>query len=553
MPISPDKCKELCKRFDSLKSQRSNVEEVWEVIERYVAPYRGRFFRDGGGESSIEWKRRDLYDATAVQAHIQLASSIHGAATNPAIKWFELQWRSKEAQEDYTAQSWIETASARVYHELQDSNFNLEANLCYRNLTSFGTAFLIEEPKAEPTQAWQGIDFTHVPLKQAYFEPDEKGQCYNFYRALNWKASKLVSKFGINNVPEKVRTAYEAASDAEFLVVFCVYARPDKIGQTTARILTPENRPYGWCYLMHDDQTCIDEGGYYEMPAFVPRWEITDESMWGHSPAHYALADILTLNQLVQLDLKSREKVIDPAILANERALLADLDLGPGAVNAVRDINAFKAFESAARFDAVESTIVRLQMAIQRYFYIDQLELKESPAMTATEVQVRYELMQRLLSSTMARLKEDMLNPLVQRTLNMLIRANELPPMPDNVDTDYDVSYIGPLSRSMRFDQSASIERWINQLGMIAQLGGEAEKVMLVPDFDKIARHSARQLDLPTDLTRDKDKVEEDMVRIRGEQERMSNAEAAANEARAAKDVVQAEQLRGGVTNIAGQ
>jgi hypothetical protein len=274
--------------------------------------------------------------------------------------------------------------------------------------------------------------------------------------------------------------------------------------------------------------------------------------MWGHSPAHYAIADILSLNQLVELDLKSREKVIDPAILAQERALLTDLDLSPGAVNSVRDINAFKAFESAARFDAVESTIVRLQSAIRRYFYIDQLELKESPAMTATEVQVRYELMQRLLSSTMARLKEDMLNPLIERTFNLLYRAGELGELPEGVDDlSYDVAYIGPLSRSMRFDQSASIERWITQLQLIAQMGGEAEKVMLVPNYDKIARAAAEQLNLPTEFTRSKDDVEADMDDKRQQQQRQASAEAAQAEAAAAKDLGQAEQLRGGEPSIA--
>jgi hypothetical protein len=288
------------------------------------------------------------------------------------------------------------------------------------------------------------------------------------------------------------------------------------------------------------------------MPAYVARWEVTDESMWGNGPAHYAIADILTLNQLVELDIRSREKIIDPAILYAERALINTLDLGPGAQNAVRDPDKIKAFESAARFDAVESSVVRLQMAVQRYFYIDQLELKESPAMTATEVQVRYELMQRLLASTMARLKEDFLDPLLQRTFNLLYRAGELGRLPDGLNmTEYDIAYIGPLSRSMRFDEAASIERWITQLRMIAETGGEAEKVMLVPDFDKIARRAAENLDLPTELTRDPAVVEEEMDQLRQERQRQASAEAAQAEAAAAKDLGQAEELRKGDPNIA--
>jgi len=539
------------KKFEALWSERKTVEAQWQVIERYVAPYRGRFFREGGGESGVEWTRRDIYDSTAVQAHIQLASSIHGALTNPAIVWFEMQWRDTKLRKNHGAQVWIENASKRVFDELQDSNFNLEANNTYRSLTSFATGAIMQEPMADVTETWKGITFTSIPLKQVYFEPDEKGQCLDFYRLLRWRASRIVSKFGLENVPDTVKKSYERAGDEEHDVIFCCYTRHDKLNQTSS-VLTPENRPYGWKYIMRKDGEVLKSGGYYEMPAYIPRWEITDESKWGNGPAHYAIADILTLNKLVELDIKSREKVIDPALLVQERAVINQLDLSPGAQNVVRDVEKIKAFESAARFDAVESSIVRLQIAIQKYFYIDQLEMKESPAMTATEVQVRYELMQRLLSSTMARLKEDFLDPLVQRTFNLLYRAGELGAPPEGVAlTDYDIEYIGPLSRSMKFDQSASVERWITQMQLIAQMGGEAEKVLLVPDYDAIARQAANNLNLPTELTRPKEEVDADFAQRKEEAQRAASADAAANEAAAAKDLGQAQTLAQGDPNIA--
>tara|TARA_R110002020_G_scaffold170207_2_gene359575 strand:- start:7755 stop:9401 length:1647 start_codon:yes stop_codon:yes gene_type:complete len=542
---------DIRRKFDTLWSERKTVEGQWQAIEQFVAPFKGKFFNTDAGEHGVEWQTaRNIFDATAVQAHIQLASSIHGALTNPAIKWFDFEWRDLETRKNHDAQVWIEEASKRVYDELQDSNFNLEANNVYRGLTSFATAAVTEEANAEPSEPWAGVNFTSVPIKQVYFEPDDKGQCLNFYRLLSWRPSKIVAKFGIENVPDKVKTAFESASDVAMEIIFCAYTRLDKQDQTDT-VLTPENRPYGWTYIMRDDAEQLAEGGYYEMPAYIVRWELTDESMWGNGPANYALADILTLNQLVELDLRSREKVIDPAILYRERSLINTLDLGPGAQNACRDPDGIKAFESAARFDAVEATIVRLQMAVRKYFYIDQLELKESPAMTATEVQVRYEMMQRLLSSTMSRLKEDFLDPLLQRTFNLLYRAGELGQPPEGQKLGaFDVNYIGPLSRSMKFDQSASIERWVTQLQLIAQLGGEAENVLLVPDYDAIARSGAAQLNLPTEYTRPKAKVDADIEASKEQKQRTVGSEAAANEASAVRDLTQAQTLGAGNQDI---
>ena len=543
--------KDILRKFRALESQRKVVEQVWQVLERFVLPYNGRFFQQSPSESSIEWRRREVFDATAVQACIQLAASVHGSLTNPAIQWFEMAWRDMSIAKDHEAQIWLEKAAARMFLELQDSNFNLEANNAYRSLTGFGTALLTQEPVADLTSAWEGVVFSNVPLKEGFFNPTHKGGCETFYRRLEWKASQIVDKFGIETVPDKIKTVYESSEDTRFTIVFCVFPRPDV--DASEAVLLPKNRPFGWKYVGYEDGHLYDEGGYYEMPAYAMRWAATSESQWGNGPAHYALADILTLNQLVELDLKAREKVIDPALLVQERALINTLNLGPGAQNVVRDVNQIKAFESAARFDVVEATIVRLQAAVQKYFYIDQLELKESPAMTATEVQVRYELMQRLLASTMARLKEDFLDPLLQRTFNLLYRAGELGALPEGMELDeFDITYVGPLSRSQRFDESASIERWVTQLQLIAQGGGEAEQVLLVPDWDALARRAATQLNLPTELTRSAEDVKADIEAQKNAKNRQASADAAGAEAAAAKDLGQAQALSGGTPSLTG-
>jgi len=543
---------ETIKRFSALESQRKTVEQTWEVIERFVAPYRGKFFRDSPSEHGIEWSQRQIYDATAVMAHQSLASSLHGSLTNPSIRWFEMAWRRPELRDSHETQVWLENAGKKVYDTLQDSNFNLEINETYRDLTSFGTSFLLQEPNADFTDDWDGINFTSVPIKEAFFEPDAKGQCKAFYRRMRWKASQIIDKFGAENCPDAIISAAERASDEQFEIIFAVWHAPEKDANVT-RLVTPENRPYPYQYVLRNGGHVFKRGGYYEMPAYAPRWLTTSESVWGNSPSMVALADILSLNQLVELQLKALEKVVDPTILVDERATLSDLNLGPGEVNSMRDIDRIRPFESAARFDVSQMKVEDLRAAINRYFFIDQLELKESPAMTATEVQVRYELMQRLLAATLSRLRHDLLDPLVQRTFNLLLRSGELGTVPEGVENaDYDVEYIGPLSRSQRFDQSASLERWITQLQLIAQLGPEAEQVLAVPDWDKVARMAAKNLNLPTELTRDARDVEADMQSQRDQQARQAQSEAAANEARAAKDIVQAEQLRGGNPNIAG-
>ena len=140
------------------------------------------------------------------------------------------------------------------------------------------------------------------------------------------------------------------------------------------------------------------------MPAYVLRWGRAAGSKFGYSPAINCLSDILTLNQLVEFTLKAAEKVIDPPVLSRQRGVIGDLDLYPGGNTVVRDPRDVVPFESGARFDVSNIEREKLIETIRQSFFVDQLELKQSPAMTATEVNVRYELMQKLLGPALSRM-----------------------------------------------------------------------------------------------------------------------------------------------------
>lgn len=480
----------IVKRYDALASQRKTVEDVWEVINKLVVPFRGDFFREVSSEHAVEWRdNRQVYDSTAINACNTLASSLHGSLTSPAIRWFDVEWRDQKVNLLQPARQWIETASSIAFQTLQDSNFNLEANEGYIDLCSYGIAFIIEEVDEKNGQ-FEDLRFQACPIEEGQFEEDHKGQVYRFYRRYKWTAVQIIAKWGPENVPQKILQMAQAGVDDKHDVLFCIYPRDDKAKNKNARTrLAPKERPYGFKYILKEGQIELQEGGYYEMPVFTPRWRKTSKSKWGHGPAMIALPDILTLNQLVEFTLTSVEKVLDPATLITERGLLSDLDLGPAGMTVVRDVEkSIKAYESRARFDVSALEKGALQSAIRSVFYADQLELKESPAMTATEVQTRYELMQRLLGPTLGRLQSDYLDPLIQRTFNILLREGQFPDLPPELegqDSSMDIVYTGPLVRAQRSDIALGTTRW---LATAAQMSEYYPEAMDIPNMDEILR-----------------------------------------------------------------
>lgn len=496
--------KDIRKRFDTLVSQRKTVEDVWDVINKLVVPFRGDFFRDISSEHAVTWRdNREIFDSTAIDAAGTLAASIHGSLTSPAIRWFELAWRQNELNDNKEARQWLEESAHKCFTALQDSNFNLEANETYIDLVSYGTSMIIEEVIEENGQ-FQQLNFQSVPVEETWFEQDHTGQAHRTYRRYMWTAEQIVTKFGEDGVPEDLlkQSKTPQSMDKKLAVIMCIYPRSEKKDADVSKILSPKERPFGMKHILHKDAEELgEEGGYYEMPAFIPRWRKTSKSMWGHGPAMIALPDILTINSLVELILKSTEKVVDPPTKVTERGLLSDLDLEPAGMTVVRSMDSMEPYESGARFDVSQLQREQLKQSIRSIFFVDQLELKESPAMTATEVQTRYELMQRLLGPTLGRLQSDYLDPLVQRTFNILYRAGQFDELPtaitDRSNGELDIIYTGPLVRAQRADIAQGVSRWVASL---AELGEVAPEVLDVPNWDEISKELGSLEGVPAKL-----------------------------------------------------
>jgi hypothetical protein len=148
---------------------------------------------------------------------------------------------------------------------------------------------------------------------------------------------------------------------------------------------------------------------------------------------------------------------------------------------------------------------------------VQQLELQDGPQMTATEVQVRYELMQRLLGPTVGRLETEFLNPLVERCFAIMARANAfkaLPPELQDVgsEADLDIEYEGPLARAQRSIEVIAQDRFVAYLsGLTATLApvdpSLARSVWDVVELDDMARGRAEVLGLPSTQLADPKKI----------------------------------------------
>ena len=500
------------KRLDRLGQERGTWEVNWQEILDYVMPRKADVvtLRTRG-----EKRTEVLFDSTAITANNLLAASLQGTLTSPSLPWFSIKLRDEELNEDRDVQLWLEDTARRMYDTFNETNFNTEVHEMYLDLCSIGTAALFVEEGSRGFDT-DGIHFNCLHIAEYYIQESIDGKVDTLYRKYKLTARQAVQEFGFDNVGEKIQTASKERPDHKFNFIHAVEPTAD-YERSTGKSAT--KLKFHSCHVCEEDKMVVRTGGYNEFPYLVPRWSKATGEIFGRSPSFNALPDIKTLNKAVEIGLKAWAKAIDPPLLVQDDGVIGRVRMTPAGITVIRNDGAVKPLQIGTNWQITDLKENQLRTAIRQAYYSDQLQLQEGPQMTATEVQVRYELMQRLLGPTLGRFQSEFLNPLIERVFGIMYRAGALMKEPDIIQgTKIDVEYLGPLARSQRMEESVAIERLYSLAMNIAQID---PAIMDNIDHDEAVRLRGKLLGVPKTVLRGKDDVD-NMRTMRAEQAQMA-------------------------------
>ena len=500
------------KRLDRLGQERGTWEVNWQEILDYVMPRKADVvtLRTRG-----EKRTEVLFDSTAITANNLLAASLQGTLTSPSLPWFSIKLRDEELNENRDVQLWLEDTARRMYDTFNETNFNTEVHEMYLDLCSIGTAALFVEEGSKGFDK-QGIHFNCLHIAEYYIQESIDGKVDTLYRKYKLTARQAVQEFGFDNVGEKIQTASKERPDHKFNFIHAVEPTAD-YERSTGKSAT--KLKFHSCHVCEEDKMVVRTGGYNEFPYLVPRWSKATGEIFGRSPSFNALPDIKTLNKAVEIGLKAWAKAIDPPLLVQDDGVIGRVRMTPAGITVIRNDGAVKPLQIGTNWQITDLKENQLRTAIRQAYYSDQLQLQEGPQMTATEVQVRYELMQRLLGPTLGRFQSEFLNPLIERVFGIMYRAGALMQEPDIIKgTKIDVEYLGPLARSQRMEESVAIERLYSLAMNIAQID---PAIMDNIDHDEAVRLRGKLLGVPKTVLRGKDDVD-NMRTMRAEQAQMA-------------------------------
>ncbi len=484
---SPDRAQEILRRYRRAKQARGPWESIWQDCYDFVLPQRSAL-----APSVAPDRRADrLFDGTAPDAADQLAASLMSQLVPPWTRWFGLQ-PGADVPEEVHAQvgEVLEKTAAILQTHFDRSNFAVEAHQCFLDLIVAGTAALqFEEATPGSDSAFR---FTAVPLAQVSVEEGGDGLPDTVFRTSEVTATRLRARFPRAELPEGIlREAEEHTSEgAEKRHTLIEAALPETSGVRYAAVLETGSGA--------QTPTLLAEGRFAQSPFLVFRWLKAPGETYGRSPVMKALPDIKTANKVVELVLKNASIAVTGIWQADDDGVLnpANIKLQPGTIipKAVGSAG-LTPLEAPGRFDVSNLVLSDLRARIRNALLADKLGAIEGPKMTATEVLERSAEMARVLGATYGRLQSELLTPLVARSIAILRRRGEVPPIVIDGRV-VELRYKSPLARVQAESDVRNALLWIQQTAM---LGPEGDAAI---DKPAAARWIARAMNVPADLVK---------------------------------------------------
>ena len=195
-------------------------------------------------------------------------------------------------------------------------------------------------------------------------------------------------------------------------------------------------------------------------------------------------------------------------------------------------VDSMKPLQSGSNFQYAETKIQRLQGSIRKILMADQLQAQDGPAMTATEVHVRVNLIRQLLGPVYGRLQTEYLQPMIERCFGIAYRAGVLGAAPESLaGRNFTVRYLSPLARSQKLEEVTAIDTFIQGALVVAQAD---PTVMDNIDMDAAQRFKGEALGVPGSIIRssaDRDKIRQDRAQAQQEQQQQAQQQMMAQQA----------------------
>lgn len=489
------------RQYDALKNERASWLPVWKELGAYLAPTRGFF----DGQQPNQCRRVDhktLLDSAPCLAVEVLCAGMMSGLTSPVRSWFDLSLAPEELMDLPGAREWVFDVKKRLEEVFAKSNVYGVLHGFYEEIAVFGTAaFLLEEDREK------GLFCRPFTVGEYCLGTDEKGRVNRFGREFFMTGEQLVSAFGQEHVPPYVAALPAHEKTTKYYKVF--------------HLIIPNHRhepgfedklhmPFASIYFMEDGHV-LRRGGYKEFPVIAARWEVKNASdVYGKGPGWKCLGDVKMLQKMQKTKLVALDKSTNPPVMVSAN-VQGEVNLLPGGItryNGSADGAVRPAYQVQPDLNALEAAIESVRALVRSQFFADvflSLSAQNYAGMTATEVAERHQEKMLVLGPVLERLKNELLDPLIDRAFNLLSRQGLLPPPPQSIQgLPLKVEYVSMIAQAQKAAGLSSLLQGLNYAATLAAVKPELTNRV---DYDCALEEGLKALGVAPALLKSEDEA----------------------------------------------
>jgi len=495
------------KRWTDIKDERSTFFGHWQELSEYVLPRRGRFLTSKRNDGSK--KNGKIIDSTGTMAVRTLSAGMMSGITSPARPWFRLATPDAALMEQSDIKQWLYAVEKKMREIFSRSNLYNSLQTTYEELAVFGTgAMLVNEDHDDVIRCYP---FT---VGEYGLSLSSRLSVNTFYREFQMTVAQVVEQFGYENCSDPVQSMFKSGQLDKWVDIMHV------IEPNTARqynMKDNKNMPFTSCYLekASKNERKLSSSGYEEFPILAPRWHVTGVDIYGRSPAMDVLGDVKALQIEQKRKAQGIDKMVNPPLQAPSSLRGQTATVLPGGVTYVDTMQGAQGgfrptYEVNPRLAELQQDIQETQYRIRQGFYSDlfqMLTMSDRRQITAREIDERHEEKLLMLGPVLERLHTELLDPLIDRTFNIMMRNDLLPTPPEELSgVTLKVEYISVMAQAQKAIGTGAIERLA---GFVGNMAATKPEVLDKFDADQSVDEYAEMIGVPPKVVVSDDVVEE--------------------------------------------
>lgn len=444
MSIIPETTNNLVNRYNELKSARSNFENLWQEVVKFICPDRADFTvkRTAGAP-----RYNKLLNSVGVESALFLAASLNGMMTDPSAKWFLLRFAGGQ-NAGGAWDRWLSECNEIFWYELYSpgANFGAALNETYNDDASINTSLLFTSWNDQRN----GLLFQSRTVAECVIDEDASGNVNRLFRRFSFSTPQLVEAFKDFKFDQKILDeAKNGKSVRNYDILHCVMPNDDpKIP-----------REFKGVYVLIRERKILKTEFYHEFPFAVTRWGKLSGEIYGRGPGIASLSELRMLQDVMVSYIIAAQKAADPPVLVQSDETFLPGATRPSGVIRYEAVEP-KAFENGSNFQVSEHIIERSENKVRKMFLNDRLADVLGDRATATEVIQIVRENARVLGPIYWRQVNEKLNPCLRRAFNLCLRHGKFPQMPgDPEGIGIDIEYVSPMAQAFKYEKADRINQ----------------------------------------------------------------------------------------------